>query len=664
MKKLNSAFALSVLSLLCLLCSQAVAQSYVGALTWHYDNARTGLNTQEAALKLQNVNTGTFGKIFAFPVDGQIYGQPLYVLKVNIPGKGTHSVIYVATENDSVYAFDAGGATTTPLWHVNFLDTANGVTTVPCLDNAASCNVYPVIGITSTPVIDAQTGIMYVVAQTKDTGQSQGCTPTAPCYFVKLHALDITTGAEMNGGPVNISGQVPGSGAGSVGGQVPFDPQHSLQRPALALANGYVYIGSEGSEHGWVFAYNKQTLVQTGIFNTTPNSVLGGVWQSGAGIAVDNAGYIYFATGDATFDLNNNGTDYGDTVLKMKLTTNGFGAVNDPHYYFTPMDQSCRVANDMDFAGGGPMLIPQQPGSPVTNEIIMSGKGGWLPNGSCDTFNGVPASPIYVLNRDNLGGYNPAQDAAVQEVAGSGYGYHSSPAYYKGTTGTWIYYGGLVKQGQGDTLKAWSITNGLLSTNFTSQSSATFRTCTTPAVSAHGTTNGIVWTLERTDGFSTTPGNSPAILHAYDATNLATELYNSNQASGSRDQAGSAIKFQTPLIALGRVYVGTQTELDVYGLLAGQTATTTTINSSQNPSNVGDPVTFTATVSATGVKTIPGSVTFKDGTTVIGSANIGAGNAAQITISTLTKGNHTITAFYDGMAKLAVSNASMTQTVN
>jgi hypothetical protein len=633
------------LFLLVFLTSSLIAQTYTGILTWHNDNSRTGQNSTETILTTQNVSGGSFGRLFAYPVDGQMYAQPLYVLGVNIPGRGTRNVVYVATENDSLYAFDAGGQSTTPLWQDSFIDPGNGITPVPCAENAQSCNVYPQIGITGTPVIDPNSGIMYLVTQTKENGS----------YFHRLHAIDITSGAEMLGGPVVISGFVTGRGAGSKNGKVYFDPQHTVQKPALLLSNNTVYIGWTGNAHGWLMAYNAQTLVQTAIFNSTPNSVLGGIWQSGAGIAGDSNGNIYASTGDATFDINNNGTDYGDTVMQL----NNSLQVLD---YFTPMDQSCRKSLDLDFAGGGPMLLPPQSGSPVANEIVMAGKGG--DDGSGNICNGETSAPIYLLDRDNMGHYNPNMDQDVETVFGAQYGYHSSPAYFGGTSANYIYYGGLISEaGTGEPMKQWTLTNGLLSSNPTAQTQNVFVIGATPSVSSDAGANGIVWAMERQDILSSTPGNNPGILYAYDATNIATTLYSSSNASSYRDEAASGNKFVTPTVASGKVYVGTQTELEVYGLLGKQTASSTAVTSSVNPSYYGQPVTFTATVTVGG-NPAPGTVTFKNGHTVIGSATLNGSGVATFTTSTLLPNSHTVAATYNGTGQLAISFATLTQKVS
>jgi hypothetical protein len=523
----------------------ALSQTFGGVLTEHNDNARTGQNLNETLLTSLNVNSSRFGKLFSYSVDGQIYAQPLYVSNVGIPGQGTHNVVYVATQNDSVYAFDADGLRSTPLWQDSFINPAQGITPVSCQNNAVqimSCAVYPIYGITGTPVIDPATNTMFLVARTLENGK----------YFQRLHALDITTGTEKFGGPVLIQASIPGTGVGSVGGMVPFDEMHDIQRAGLLLLNGIVYIGWAGAEHGWIMGYDATTLAQMEAFSPTPNAVRGGVWQSGSGLAADDLGNIYAAIGDALFDANTGGTDYGDSVVKLS----GSLSVLD---YFTPMDQACRLANDLDLGSAGPILLPTQQGA-VSNELVIAGKGG----DPCDQ---LSATPIYLLNQENLGKYDAAQDQVVETVAGTSHGYWSNPAYWQGQTASNLYLAGLITEtGTGDYMKMYSVSNGLLSTSAVAQSANLFPIGATPSISANGTSQGIVWAIERHEGLGIQHGELPAILFAYDATNVSTMLYSSAQVV-ARDQGGCASKFQVPTIANGKVYVSTQNELDVFGLL-------------------------------------------------------------------------------------------------
>jgi hypothetical protein len=530
---------------------------FTGVLMQHNDLSRSGQNLQETALTPSNVTEKTFGKIFSYPVDGQIYAQPLYVPNVAIPGQGTHNVIYVATENDSVFAYDADGLSPGLLWSTSFVNPAAGITPAECSANGGGglggCNIYPIIGITSTPVINLTTNTMYIHAKTVVT--TNGVATTVH----NLYALDITTGATKFGSPITITGSVPGTGTGSKKGVVTFDPVHDNSRVGLVEANGNIYVSEGGSEHGWLFAYNAATLASVGYINTTPNGTLGSIWQTGNGLVVDSSGDLYYATGDGTFDVNTGGSDYGDTVMKLSSTLQVLS-------WFTPMDQSCRFTppnnNDLDLGSGGPMLLPTQSGS-YPNEIVQSGKGG----SPCDLFGSTYAVPIYLLDTNSLGGYNPTQDQDIQTVAGTVHGYWSSPAFFQGPSTQYIYYSGMTNEsGGGDYLKQYTLTNGSISTAPIAQSTNLFPVGSTPSVSANGTSNGVVWSIERKDILSASPGNHTATLYAYNATDVATELYNSGQQQ-SRDATGCGNKFQTPTIANGKVYVGTQNELDVFGLL-------------------------------------------------------------------------------------------------
>ena len=494
-----------------------------GVFTYKFDNARTGQNLRESVLTPANVNATNFGKLFTFTVDGEVYGQPLYVSSVDISGQGTHNVVYVATEHDSVYAFDADGKAKSPLWHVSFIDPSAGITAVPQADVGST--IYPEIGITSTPVIDPGTGTLYVDASTKENGN----------YFHRLHALDLSSGAEKFGGPVTISGSVAGSGDGTDGsGHVPFQAKIELQRAALLLQNNTIYIafashGDNGPYHGWVFAYDATSLKQVGIWNATPNGNAGGIWQAGGGLAADSGGSIYGISGNGLAD---GGPDYGDTFFSLNLDAGGLSLAD----FFTPFDQKNLSAHDIDLGSGGPLLLPDQPGS-HPHLLTSAGKAG----------------TIYLIDRDNMGGYSTTTDKVVQKISnavgnnGTSDNNFCTPTYWQGR----VYYVGAV-----DVAKAFALNNGTLSTTPQSTSSHTFTSFgATPAVSANGNTNGILWAIDRS-----------GVLYAYDATNLATELYNSSQA-GTRDTLGTAVRFTVPTIANGRVYVGAKGQLVVYGLL-------------------------------------------------------------------------------------------------
>jgi hypothetical protein len=512
---------LAVVCFLLLLPAGVAAQ--VSITTWHNDNLRDGQNVHETTLTPTNVNSTTFGKVFSYSVDGQINAQPLYLPNVSIPGQGTHNVIYVATEHDSVYAFDAGGSQTTPLWQVSLLTAAEQPPTCKVVEYICKSTTLP-LGITSTPVINPATNTMYVLALVQEAGGVD---------LNYLHALDVTTGAEKFGGPVEIQGTVAGTGAGSVGGIITFNANNELQRPGLLLLSGVVYLawGSFAQQdpwHGWVMGYNASTLAQTALYNDSPNGTRAGIWQSGGGISADSLGNLYLQTGDGTFDASTGGLDYGDSFLKLSKTL----TVED---YFTPYNQAILFADDLDVGGGAGVILPKQGGT-YPDEIIGADKQG----------------NIYLVDRDAMGGYNSNQNTNIQTVTGSADGYTNSPAYFNGA----VYLGG-----NNDYLSRYTLTNGLLSTTPVSKSPTVLIQGSTPSISSNGTKNGIVWAIDVGSSLK-----QPCVLHAYNALNLAKELYNSTQA-GSRDQAGDGVSFVTPTIANGRVYVGTANQLDVYGLL-------------------------------------------------------------------------------------------------
>jgi chitodextrinase len=506
----------------------AYITNYAGSFTHHNDNFRTGQNLNETVLTLANVSPTRFGKLFSYALDGIAYASPLYVANVDIPGQGFHNVVYVATEHNSVYAFDADGLSANALWKVSFL--TNGATTVPAADTGECCDIAPEIGITGTPVIDPSSGTLYVVAKTKESGT----------YVQRLHALDIATGAEKFGGPVVIQASVPGTGSGSQGGRVPFDALHENQRPALLLSNGVVYIAFAGHGdvppyHGWVLGYNALTLQQVMAFNATPNASGAGIWMGGGGPAADANGNIYFITANGGFDVNTGGIDYGDTFVKISPS----GSVLD---YFTPHDQRTMDTNNLDLASGGPMLLPDQPG-PNPHLMVGAGKTG----------------TIYVINRDNMGHYNSTNDGQIVQSLVNIFpngtpepGNDSIPVYFNGT----VYFSPI-----NDKIQAFQVTDGLLSTTPTSRSSTVYAF---PgggiSVSANGSSDGILWAVERPSV------SSAGVLHAYDASNLGVELYNSNMA-GTRDVLDVAAKFNVPLVANGKVFVASNGRLTVYGLL-------------------------------------------------------------------------------------------------
>ncbi len=525
-----------------LVLSAALATvAQVNVTTYHNDNARTGQNTQETILTTSNVNTAMFGKLFSQSVDGYSYSQPLYVSNVTIPNLGTHNVVYVATMNDSIYAFDADdntGSNAQPLWHVNFTNTSQGITTVSTSVLHCPDTITTQVGIMSTPVIDTTTNTLYVLARTAENGS----------YFQRLHALDITTGAEKFGGPVVIKATVSGKGTGSRNGSISFNALLQGQRAALLLQNGLVYISwaslcDYGAYHGWIMAYNAQTLAQSAVWLVTPNGNRGGLWAAGNGPAGD-AGFNTFASiGNGTFDVNTAGVDYGQSVVKLGPPVGTTFPILD---YFTPYNATTLNGTDKDIGSSGLSLLPDQTG-PFAHLLVQGDKTGNL----------------YLINRDSMGQFNSTSNSQiVQFIANANKGMWSSPAWWN----NFVYVGG-----NASPIQAFSFntTTGLLSTTPTSKTGANYGyPGTTVSISSNGTTNGIVWALNNATYKSTT---GTANLVAYDATKLSDQLY-SSKLNSTRDSPGPAIKFSVPTVANGKVYVMTQKNLVVFGLLAGSAA--------------------------------------------------------------------------------------------
>ena len=497
-------------------------------VTYKNDVARTGQNLTEATLTLTNVTSATFGLLRTLAVDGKVDAQPLYLSQLTVAG-AAHNVVFVATESDSVYAFDSDTGAT--LWHVSLLP--SGETTS---DTHGCGQVTPAIGVTSTPVIDRSAGTngaIYVVAMSKDSSSA---------YHQRLHALDVTTGAELFNGPVTITGTytAPGSVATT------FEPGQYEERAALLLSQGIVYTSftshCDGAPYaGWMMGYGETTLTQTSVLNIAPNSNSGpAIWMSGGGPGTDSAGNIYLLSANGAFEttLDANGfpnkQDYGNSFLKLAAT----GTTLTVADYFTMSNEVAESNSDQDLGSGGELILPDLTDSTntVRHLVVGAGKDG----------------NIYVVNRDAMGKFNASSNNIWQQLSGAlPGGIWSTPAYFNGT----LYYGD-----SGATLKAFAITNAKLGSSPSSQSPSQFPfPGTAPAVSANGTANGIVWTHQN---------SSPqAVLHAYDASNLAHELYNSSQAANNRDQFGAGNKFITPTIADGKVFVGTQKSVAVFGLL-------------------------------------------------------------------------------------------------
>jgi len=510
--------------------------NYPGTFTHHNDNARTGQNLNETVLTPTNVSSAIFGMLCSYPLDGVSHASPLYVANVNIPEQGFHNVVYVATENDSVYAFDADCVGTTPLWQVSFINPAAGITTVPPSATGELGDITPVIGITGTPVIDQASGTLYVVAKDKEV---VGGTTN---YVQRLHALDITTGAEKFGGPVVIQADVAGTGDGATGGRVPFVPLRSNQRPALLLSNGVVYIGfgSHGDNspwHGWILGYNATTLQQVMVFNASPDGLGAGVWQSGKGLAADAAGNLYFMTGNGDFSANTGGRNYGQSFIKLSPS----GVVLD---YFTPHDVTSMNTQLWDLGASGPIVLPDQGGA-VPHLLIGAGKTG--------------PGTIYLLNRDNMGHFSPNNDNQIVQSVANAFpngtpepGNYSAPVYFNGS----VYFSPV-----NDKVQAFQLSSGLLSTAPTSRSSETTEwPGGALAISADGNMHGILWFVQYNGE------TSPGVLRAYDATNVGVELYNTNEVP-LRDALDVAAKYSIPLVANGKVFVTTRSQMAVYGLL-------------------------------------------------------------------------------------------------
>lgn len=508
---------LSTIALTVVLIS-SFAQSQNDVLTQHNDVGRTGQNLNETWLTPANVNANQFGKLFTQNVDGVVVGQPLYASGVLMNDGLVHNVVYVATQHNTVYAFDADsnqGSNATPLWAVSL----NGAGTPdPISDYGCTGTHFTEIGVTSTPVIDAAKTTLYVVAKTLNGSDRE----------FNLHALDITTGDEVLGGPTLI--------IGTYGGTQTFNVLYQLQRPALLLENGLIYIGFGGNGcdiytyNGWLFAYDAQTLQQQAVFEVAPNGKKSSIWQGGAGPSADALGNIYVATANGTYDGPDGDNDFGDSVLKLAWNGKVFGLQD----FFTPYNQFYLQDNDLDLGSGGTLILPDQAGA-YPHELIAGGKGGTL----------------YLINRDDLGQYDPDADNVIQ----------SFPGFPFELTGVQSYWNGSVYvAGDHDYIKQYSLINGMMTPQPVSQSTVIFGGAgpASTSITSNGNQNGIVWAL----------GHSNRILYAFDATNLSNQLYSSNQALHARDKLGLVTRFVTPTVSDGRVYVAGKGAVTVYGLLS------------------------------------------------------------------------------------------------
>jgi outer membrane protein assembly factor BamB len=503
------------------------ASNPMDVVTWHNDIARTGQQLAETILTPANVNSGTFGQLAVYSVDGAVDAEPLFLAGLPIAG-GTHNVLYVATENASVYAFDAD--TGDVLWNVSTLGNGESPS-----DDHNCAQITPNIGITATPVIDrtrGPNGAIYVVGMSKDGSGG---------YHQRIHALDITTGAELFNGPTEIGATYPGNGSGSQNGTLTFDPGQYAERASLLLLNGVIYTAwTSHCDHlpytGWVMGYDANTLQQASVLNVTPNGQMGSIWMSGAGLASDGEA-IYLLDANGTFDQTQNAHempingDHGNGFLRLNLAPL---RVQD---YFQASNTAAESLEDEDLGSGGAMVLPNMADANGNVRHLAVGAG--------------KNATIYVVNRFSMGKFDSNADHIYQELVGQLRGsIFGAPAYFNNT----VYFGPV-----GATIKAFAISNAALSATPVSQTSNSFAfPGTTPGISANGTTNAILWAAEN---------GTIAALHAYDATNLAHALYSSNDAGG-RDQFGPGNKFITPMIANGKVYVGTKTGVAVFGLLS------------------------------------------------------------------------------------------------
>jgi hypothetical protein len=478
-----------------------------GVFTYHNDLSRDGVNNQEYALNTSTVKAATFGKRFACAIDASAYAQPLWAANIAIGG-GTHNVLIAATVHDTVYAFDADVSPCKTYWTKSLL--ASGETWVNNADVGGSLDLAPDIGIVGTPVIDPATNTIYVVSKSKN-----GST-----IHQRLHALSLIDGTEKFSGPQEIAATVNG---------ISFSPLSQNQRAGLALLNGIVYVahgshGDIGTYYGWIQGYSAATLAQVSVFIDTPGAGMGGIWMAGGAPAADSSNNLYVITGNGNFD---GVTLFGDSFLK--LSTPNLGVLS----FFAPGDQAALNSGDVDFGSGGATILVDQPSGPVQHLAIGGGK----------------ATTLFLLNRDSLGG-NSVNDAGAVQSFSVGNMIFGTPAFFQNT----LYIAPITGHLKSYTFNA---NTGQFATAPASQSAATFGfPGSTPSISSQGTSNGIVWATEK--------GTGPAVLHAYDAMNLAAELWNS--ANSAADQAGQAVKFTVPTVANGKVYVGTAGEISVYGL--------------------------------------------------------------------------------------------------
>jgi mono/diheme cytochrome c family protein len=621
--------------------------SLISVLTYKYDNFRSGANTNEYILTPANVNATTFSKLFGYAVDGYCYASPLYVANLQIPGQGTHNTLFVFTENDSVYAFDADsnqGPNGGLLWHTNL-----GIALISTYyATRYHHNVLnPLIGITGTPVIDPASGTLYLDV-------FSGVVSDTPNGFHTIHALNITNGAERPYSPVLVAASVPGSGVDSSNGVVTFNAGHQMNRPALTLSGGMLYVcyGSYGDTdpyHGWVMGYNATNLqlVTNYVFATTPNATMAAfgvnageaaLWMGGDGPCVDAAGNLYVMSGNGSFSAKTNGGDYGDSFIKL-TTTNGLAAAD----YFSPSNALSLDVNDEDLGSGGPVMLPAAAGSAAHPHLLVgAGKEGH----------------IFVVDCDNMGHFNLGVNQIVQELMNAVGGLWSSPSYFNNH----VFF-----HGSGDVLKSFGITNAVMTTSPVTKSGVSFGGgYSTPSISANGTSNAIAWEIQ-TDG-------TPSILHAFNATNLSQELYNSSQ-NPSRDQLGGSVNYAVPVVANGKVYVRGQYYLDVYGVgvllpppiiapSGGVFTNTVTVSLSEATNGATIYYTLDGTTPTihspvyTGPFTLASSAAVKALATLAGAFNSPVATASFIDSSAIGSGTGLLGQYWSNTTSVAFTNTS------
>jgi len=526
-------------------CGSIAAAEPSAVLTHHNDNSRTGANLNETTLNITNVNTNSFGLLYTRTLDDQLYAQPLVMTNVSIPGRGAHNIVIAATVNDSVYAFDADDQTVlSPYWQVSFLG-PNVV--APSTDDilASPCgnfrNISGNFGIIGTPVIDPVAGTLFVVARTKEFSAN---------YVERLHALDVSTGAERSNSPVIITATYPGNGTGSISGMLTFDPYKQNQRSALALVNGVLYIGWASHcdwdiYHGWLIGYNATNLQQEVVYNVSPNGYRAGIWMAGEGPSADSNGNIYLSIGNGTVGTNGNPRDTinrGESFLKLTRSGTNFTVAS----WFTPYNYANLEAGDLDLGSAGLLLIPG------TNLAFSAGKQGIA----------------YLVNRDNMGGlsFSSADTNVVQSFTLASDSLYGSPVWWDGPNASYGYV-----WPASDYLQQYKFDRGTGRFVFPEIDSPSPAPSGHPggflALSANGTNSGsgIVWASHQIGG-SAQGAVLAGILHAYNAENVAVELWNSEQLS-ARDAVGNFAKFVPPTIANGKLYLATfSNRLNVYGL--------------------------------------------------------------------------------------------------